>query len=99
MCCPCLNRLGQEQAYHTRALIIAPVRELARQILGEVRLLGAETGLSACAVYGQIPRFRLVSNLRERPDIVVGCPGRLLDMLHGPDPTPRPFPARNTGAG
>jgi ATP-dependent RNA helicase RhlB len=62
-----------------RALVVAPTRELVVQIDAEAKLLGAHTGLSTLAVFGGIDYRKQRDALRNRPDLLVGTPGRLLD--------------------
>jgi ATP-dependent RNA helicase RhlB len=64
-----------------RVLIIAPTRELTVQIEADARLLGSHTGLRILAVYGGIDYARQREALRERCEILVGTPGRLIDYL------------------
>jgi len=64
-----------------RALIVAPTRELTVQIHEDARLLGQFTPLSILAVYGGIDYHRQRDALRQKVDIVVGTPGRLIDYL------------------
>jgi ATP-dependent RNA helicase RhlB len=62
-----------------RALFVAPTRELVVQIDAEAKLLGAHTGLTTLAVFGGIDYRKQRDALRQRPDVLVGTPGRLLD--------------------
>lgn len=64
-----------------RALVVAPTRELAEQINDEFRLLGQSTGLRSATVYGGVGFQPQIEALRGRADIIVACPGRLLDHL------------------
>ncbi len=64
-----------------RAIIVAPTRELTVQIYEDARLLGQFTPLSILAVYGGIDYHRQREALRQKVDIVVGTPGRLIDYL------------------
>ena len=73
-----LARKGQGRV--PRALILAPTRELASQINAEIELLGRFTPLRSTAVFGGVPVPRQVRALKQRPDILVACPGRLLDL-------------------
>ncbi len=77
---PILNRLLQGQRRRVRALIIAPTRELAEQIHQDIENLGAQTGLRSVTVYGGVGIQRQVQLLKSA-DIVVACPGRLLDHI------------------
>ncbi|HSB61738.1 MAG TPA: DEAD/DEAH box helicase, partial [Vicinamibacteria bacterium] len=64
-----------------RVLIIAPTRELVVQIQADAHLLGGFTPLRTLAVYGGIDYNRQRDDLRERCDVLVGTPGRLIDYL------------------
>src|SRR3972149_5312020 len=64
-----------------RALILAPTRELAVQILGDAELLGQFTGLAMLAVYGGVDYQKQRDALQKNVDILVGTPGRLTDYL------------------
>jgi len=65
----------------TRALIVTPTRELAEQIHDEIGELGRFTDLRSATVYGGVGMAPQVDALRGGADIIVACPGRLLD--HG----------------
>ena len=66
---------------HPRALILAPTRELARQIVQVIEPLAAGLGLTATTVFGGVPTRPQVTALRRGVDILVACPGRLEDLL------------------
>ncbi|OHD62886.1 MAG: RNA helicase [Spirochaetes bacterium RBG_13_51_14] len=78
---PILQRLSSGMRGQIRALIIAPTRELAEQINDSVTALGKRTGLKSTAVYGGVSAGKQVAALKRGVDIVVACPGRLLDHL------------------
>jgi ATP-dependent RNA helicase RhlE len=78
---PLLNRLLEAPGPGPRAVIIAPTRELATQIAAEIRILAKFTRLKVVTVYGGISMSGQINALRRRPEIVVGCPGRMLDLL------------------
>lgn len=65
-----------------RALIIAPTRELAEQINNTVLQLGKQIGIKSLAVYGGTSVKKQVDVLKTGVDIVVGCPGRILDHIN-----------------
>jgi len=71
-------RTGNRQ---TRALIITPTRELADQIFGVVTTLGKQTGVRAATVFGGVGMFPQERALRQGVEIIIACPGRLLDHL------------------
>lgn len=64
-----------------RALIIAPTRELAEQINNSIIQLSKNTKVKSIAVYGGTPIKKQITELKEGVDIVVGCPGRILDHI------------------
>jgi ATP-dependent RNA helicase RhlE len=78
---PILERLLPGSPGRVRTLIIAPTRELAEQIHGSIRELGQNTHVTSCAIYGGVSVIPQVQKLRAGVDIVVACPGRLLDHL------------------
>lgn len=66
---------------HSRALIMAPTRELAQQIDAECRELAAGSGLLGAVLIGGAPMGRQLHTLRQRPRIVIGTPGRIKDHI------------------
>ncbi|MCK5782988.1 MAG: DEAD/DEAH box helicase [Desulfobacterales bacterium] len=78
---PILNRLIKSNHGGIRALIIAPTRELAEQIHQAIETLGQKTRLKSVAVYGGVGINPQIQKLK-RADIVVACPGRLLDHIN-----------------
>ncbi len=79
---PILERLLPGPRGKVRALIIAPTRELAEQIHVSIGELGRNTRLTSCTVYGGVGINPQVQKLRVGVDIVVACPGRLIDHLN-----------------
>ena len=77
---PILQRLTTGPLGHVRALIVAPTRELAEQTRQASVDLGQKTRVRSVAVYGGVSRQRQVEALRRGAEIVVACPGRLLDL-------------------
>ena len=65
----------------TRALVLAPTRELAVQIEDQVQGLTYHTAISSIAVYGGVPMDIQERALRAGVDIVVATPGRLMDHM------------------
>lgn len=78
---PLLQRLLPGPRGRVRALIIAPTRELAEQIHVSVVALGRDTSLRSATVYGGVSINPQVQKLRAGVEIVVACPGRLLDHI------------------
>lgn len=64
-----------------RALVIAPTRELAEQINEVFVALGKDLKLRSVTIYGGASMNRQLGELRRGVDIIVACPGRLLDHL------------------
>jgi ATP-dependent RNA helicase RhlE len=77
---PILHHLAAGKRGVARALIIAPTRELVEQIHQAIETLGYKTGLRSAAVYGGVGINPQIQKLM-RADIVVACPGRLLDHI------------------
>jgi len=78
---PLLARLLQATRPGPRALVLAPTRELATQIAAEIRLLAHFTHLKTALVFGGTSIQSQINALRHRPEIVVACPGRLIDLM------------------
>jgi len=78
---PMLERLLGRKANSPRALVLAPTRELATQIAEEFRTLSRHTGLNVVTIFGGVKIRSQINALRRGPDIVVGCPGRVLDLI------------------
>jgi ATP-dependent RNA helicase RhlE len=78
---PILQRLQQNPQGRVRALIISPTRELAEQTCEVINGLGSRTGLQSIAIYGGVSMEQQNRGLRSGAEIVVACPGRLLDHL------------------
>ncbi len=79
---PILQRLINGPRGHVRSLIVAPTRELAEQIHETIRTLGRRTGLRSTTVYGGVSINTQIAKLQRGVDIVVACPGRLLDHMN-----------------
>ena len=77
---PILQRLTQGPLGRVRALIVAPTRELAEQIHEATLELGRRTRVRSATVYGGVSKKGQVQALRRGAEIVVACPGRLLDL-------------------
>lgn len=64
-----------------KALIVVPVRELAQQVTKEIQLLGKHCGVRAVCVYGGQSINVQADELRKKPAIVAGTPGRIMDLF------------------
>lgn len=75
------KRIHQAIPYQPRVLILAPTRELARQVNEVVHTVGSPHGLTSLCVYGGAAYEPQERALRQGVDICVGTPGRLIDHL------------------
>src|SRR5512136_2088431 len=78
---PILERLIKGPRGRIRALVIAPTRELAEQINTAVADLGRQTHVRSITIYGGVAMNPQIQKLRAGVEIVVACPGRLLDHI------------------
>jgi superfamily II DNA/RNA helicase len=65
-----------------QALVVAPTRELALQVSGDLTLAGADRGMRVLTVYGGVAYEPQLDTLAAGVDIVVGTPGRLIDLCN-----------------
>ena len=65
-----------------QGLIIAPTRELAMQITTELRKVGKFTGIKIATIYGGQGMGIQLDALRNKPEVVVATPGRLIDHIN-----------------
>jgi ATP-dependent RNA helicase DeaD len=66
---------------HVQALVLAPTRELALQVADSMTVYGKHLDVRILAVYGGQPYGPQISRLNRGVDVVVGTPGRLLDLI------------------
>ncbi|MGB0650066.1 MAG: DEAD/DEAH box helicase [Rhodothermales bacterium] len=78
---PVIDSILRYRPRHTSALILAPTRELANQIADEIEVFVKHTRVSFTTIYGGTPLGKQIRTARRRPDIIVGCPGRVLDLM------------------
>jgi len=79
---PILQRLLGGDRCRLRVLVISPTRELAEQTHKSFELLGKATGYASMSMFGGVSTKSQVITLKNRmPEIVVACPGRLLDLM------------------
>lgn len=78
---PILHKLLNGPRNQTRALIVTPTRELADQIQDNIRTLSAGTRLRSATVYGGVGPAPQIKALRDGAEIIIACPGRLLDLI------------------
>jgi ATP-dependent RNA helicase RhlE len=78
---PILDLILESRGKGPRALVIAPTRELATQIDAEIRTLAKFTDIKTVTVFGGVGARPQIQALRRGADIIVACPGRLLDLM------------------
>ena len=78
---PILQHLLKGPRGKVRALIVAPTRELAEQTNQEIIKLGRDTKIRSVTIYGGVSKKPQLAALRRGVEIVVACPGRLLDHV------------------
>jgi ATP-dependent RNA helicase RhlE len=76
---PILHQLLERPRGTTRALVLAPTRELALQILADLKDLARHTGLRAAAVHGGVGMGPQERAFQRGADVIIATPGRLLD--------------------
>jgi ATP-dependent RNA helicase RhlE len=82
---PLLHRLAQDRRpplpRTTRALILAPTRELATQIADNIKLYGRHTGLKHAVIMGGVSQRAQYKATERGVDILIATPGRLIDLI------------------
>lgn len=76
---PLIEKISKDKTQ--RVLIVAPTRELAGQINEELHILSRGMQIYSCLVIGGANIHRQVSDLKRRPGVVIGTPGRLRDLI------------------
>jgi len=82
---PLLERVGKAGARRPTGLVLVPTRELANQVFGVLQPLAALRGREVCAVYGGVGFEPQIAALKRGADVVVGTPGRLIDLMQRGD--------------
>jgi len=75
---PMINKTFKDK--NQKVLIIAPTRELALQIASEFHVFSYGMRIFSALCVGGMPIYKQITNLRRRPQFVIGTPGRLKDM-------------------
>ncbi|MGN6554620.1 MAG: DEAD/DEAH box helicase [Verrucomicrobiota bacterium] len=76
------SAIGDGHQRSTRALVIAPTRELAVQIEENVRIYGRHLPLKVATVFGGVGEQAQINALRAGTHLIIACPGRLLDLMN-----------------
>jgi ATP-dependent RNA helicase DeaD len=78
---PILEQIDH-QSPDVQALVLAPTRELSEQVANEATRLAAQHDCHPALLVGGRPIGGQLEQLRRKPTIVVGTPGRVIDLLH-----------------
>ncbi len=81
---PILHALIDKPRGTTRALVLAPTRELAAQILGDMQDLAVHTPVTGASIFGGVGHGPQEHAFRSGVDVIIATPGRLLDHLRSP---------------
>jgi len=73
--------IGGGNVRGTRALVLAPTRELALQIAENVRIYAKHLPLRVATVFGGVNERPQIDALRNGTHLIIACPGRLLDLM------------------
>lgn len=80
---PMLQKLTGAQRMHkrpVRALVLTPTRELAAQVLEDVKTYSKHVDIRSTVIFGGVNANPQIRTLRQGVDILVATPGRLLDL-------------------
>ncbi|MGW6937199.1 DEAD/DEAH box helicase [Lentzea sp. NPDC054927] len=77
---PLLHRLDTPGDGTPQALVVVPTRELCLQVTHDLKDAAKHLGVRVTAIYGGRPYEQQIAELRKGVDVVVGTPGRLLDL-------------------
>ena len=82
---PILNHLVRvrrpRRVGHPRALVLSPTRELAAQTAENVRRYAKHSDIPFACVFGGVSQFGQVKDIKKGAEVVVACPGRLIDLM------------------
>ena len=78
---PLLQRIDPENAGVPQALVVVPTRELCIQVASDLDIAGKRKGIRVLSVYGGRAYEPQVDALKKGIDVVVGTPGRLIDLM------------------
>jgi ATP-dependent RNA helicase RhlE len=81
---PIIHHLIARPRRTTKALVLAPTRELAAQILDDLNGLAVHTPVTGAAVYGGVGMGPQEHAFRSGVDVIIATPGRLMDHMRSP---------------
>jgi ATP-dependent RNA helicase DeaD len=76
-----LYSLEREQGAPPAVLVLAPTRELARQVHSEFVKMAGASGARCALIYGGVPMDEQFRALERAPHVVIGTPGRVIDLM------------------
>jgi len=79
---PIIQNLCDKPSTKSKVLIISPTRELAEQTHAYIEKFSDHLKISSVVIYGGVSRQMQVNKLRQGANIIVACPGRLLDLAN-----------------
>jgi len=82
---PILATVARSAPHRPHAVILSPTRELAEQIRRELAPVAAGRGVRLLTVYGGVPYHQQRAKLRSGIDVLIACPGRLIDLMAAGD--------------
>ncbi len=82
---PLLATIRKASPHRPKALVLSPTRELAEQIRRELAPIAAGRGIRLLTVYGGVSYHPQRSKLRRGVDVLIACPGRLIDLIEQGD--------------
>lgn len=79
---PIFQRIAEEKR-EMQSIILAPTHELVMQIDNEIKLLAKNSGkaVTSATIIGEVNVKRQIEKLKEKPHIIVGSPGRILELI------------------
>lgn len=78
---PMIEKIDVKNSF-IQGIVVAPTRELAIQVAEELNRIGQFKGVKALPIYGGQDINRQIRALKNRPQIIVGTPGRLIDHIN-----------------
>jgi ATP-dependent RNA helicase RhlE len=78
---PILEQLDKNPSRTLRVLVLEPTRELAEQVHQSIADLNGNRKARSATIYGGVSRNAQIQNVRRGIEILVACPGRMLDLL------------------
>jgi len=79
---PIIHQLIEQQKPSAKTLVIVPTRELALQVEQEFKKLSARMSLKSSCHIGGTSINKDIKNLRQQPHLIIGTPGRLIDLMN-----------------